>query len=171
MGTDTITSSETSNNTTINQASSWASAGVITFGVVLCALMCIASCHIHQKEPVKFWLDFSTLIFGIACGWLIGTILSPTVKEESERFVKIGTAIGSFISGYVLSKVDPLASDLVKVGSWNIDSSLRLLMWITGTLAATMTIYALRAYYLPSTAEEIKESKTQNSQTPPKIVE
>lgn len=164
-------SQEINSNKQHNQTSPWSSLAVIAVGFILCTLMCTASYHIHQKESVKFWLDFSVLIFGIACGWLIGTIISPTVKEEAERFVKIGTAIGSFLSGYALSKVDPLAADLVKVGSWNTNSSLRLLMWLTGTIAATMTIYALRAYYLPSTVDEIKESEERIPQSGSNIAE
>lgn len=137
--------------------------GVIAFGVLICSIMVIASCHIHQKDSIRFWLDSAVLVFGITCGWLLGTILSPTVKEESEKFIKIGTAIGSFLSGYVLSKIDPLAADLVKVGSWNINSSFRLLMWLTGLIAATMTVYALRAYYLPETPDERDARKQHNS--------
>src|SRR5262249_46226834 len=44
---------------------------------------------------------------GIVIGWLIGVLVSPFRWEES-KFTDYGKALVTFVSGYVLSKIDPL---------------------------------------------------------------
>jgi multisubunit Na+/H+ antiporter MnhB subunit len=134
---------------------------VVGIGLLLCVIMGVASWHIHACNKTDFWLDIAVLTFGIACGWLLGTVVSPTVAQESERFLKLSAAVGSFVSGYLLSKVDPLLTSLVKKEAWNTTSSFRLLMWLTGLVLALMTVYALRVYFLPLTDDEIQENRKQ----------
>ena len=53
----------------------------------------------------------------IACssvGWALGMMLSPDSATEEKKFSNVWKGISLFISGYLLSKVDPLIDVLLK---------------------------------------------------------
>jgi MFS family permease len=58
--------------------------------------------------------NFLLAVLGAVVGWALGMFFSPFDAADVQRFNFLGTAIATFISGYVLSKIDPLIAALVK---------------------------------------------------------
>jgi hypothetical protein len=54
---------------------------------------------------------FSTAI-GSAFGWVIGLVATPYNQDESRRLSEIAKVTYGFITGYLLSKIDPILTDL-----------------------------------------------------------
>jgi hypothetical protein len=53
-------------------------------------------------------------LFGAALGWLTGTLIVPLSTVENERFPDLTKVISGFLSGYALSKINPLVAALVR---------------------------------------------------------
>jgi hypothetical protein len=133
----------------------------VGFGTCLYLIMCAASGRVHpiqqgatslvqHKESIQHWLDIALLTFGIVCGWMAGTVLAPSAAKESDRFVKVSTAVGTFITGLVLSKVGGIVEVVTKPVFWTVTNQFRLLMWLSGLGIAVMVTYVIRAYLFPS---------------------
>lgn len=56
-------------------------------------------------------------VFGIT-GWSIGILLSPR-REENKQFNSILATLGSFLSGYLVSKFDPAINTLANINDEN----------------------------------------------------
>jgi lysylphosphatidylglycerol synthetase-like protein (DUF2156 family) len=59
-------------------------------------------------------LALVALVCAIA-GWIVGLLAAPTSLEEERHFSQLATAVSGFITGYVLSKVDPTIQYLFEV--------------------------------------------------------
>jgi hypothetical protein len=89
---------------------------------------------------------------GAALGWCAGIMVSPYGSTERESFSAVGKLIYGFLSGYVVSKIDPLVNSLVGVPG-NATSQINPVA-IVGALiavtcfavAATLT-YVSRSYW------------------------
>lgn len=135
-------------------------AGLLATSALLFAMMCWA-CRQISADTRGAWIAVIILTFGIACGWLAGTVSSPNASSEWARFSSFGKAIGTFLSGYVLSKADPLITQALTLSTWRTheEAAFRVLVWVTGFVMSTMVTYAMRVSLLPpSTEDELKEA-------------
>jgi hypothetical protein len=54
------------------------------------------------------YLNTALLIGYCSIGWFAGMLFSPDSSLEEKKFGSIGKGVSLFISGYVVSKIDPL---------------------------------------------------------------
>ncbi len=95
----------------------------------------------------------SLMLVGItftALGWIVGILASPYSTDERSSFSDLAKLIYGFLSGYALSKLDPLISELLKPTSMqNIDERYVVLVpfGITSFLVAVGLTYVTRRYW------------------------
>ena len=114
--------------------------------------------------------DYATTLLiqmcGIAIGWLLAFLASPRDEDEKAAFSLLTKTLSAFISGYLLSKVEPviravLNSDLPKSPAL----ATRLLIFVTALALAFMNGYSYRLYYhfRPMEAARRKAQELQTS--------
>jgi len=64
--------------------------------------------------PVETALNLAILVLGVACGWLLGILISPYSSAEHEEFSAYAKAFGVFASGYLVAKLDKVIEELFK---------------------------------------------------------
>jgi hypothetical protein len=65
--------------------------------------------------PVSVPLFVLSGLLGASLGWVIGILASPYDVTEESAFGKFGTLIYGFLTGYVVSKFDPLLQKAINV--------------------------------------------------------
>ena len=91
-----------------------------------------------------------------ALGWLVGILIAPLSKNEEDRFGVIAKVISGFVTGYMVSKIDPLITELLKIdetGHAIVTQDLvaiRLLLAACSFLVAVLLVFNARAYWSPS---------------------
>jgi len=73
--------------------------------LVLAILICSLA---YIYDPKLRLINYSLCLLGATLGWPAGIIASPLSTIEVAAFGPISKAIGVFISGYLLSKIDRL---------------------------------------------------------------
>jgi hypothetical protein len=96
------------------------------------------------------YLNTAFVVTFCAIGWAAGMILSPDSSIEERKFTGRWKGISLFISGYLLSKIDPLVEALLKpeVVLRMHDSiyAYRALAGISATILTAILTYVVRVY-------------------------
>jgi len=98
-------------------------------------------------------------------GWLVGILIAPLSPGEASRFGEYAKLISGFVTGYLLSKIDPLITGIFKVdgeGAMALADpriSTRLLVSLCSFFIALLVVFCARAYWSPW-AVEARTSKT-----------
>jgi hypothetical protein len=97
--------------------------------------------------PTTYLVEF----VGWAIGCLAGFLASPSDPRETERFSKVGTAIGFFISGYLLSKLEPSLRIIFENGVLvtNPLYGIRLAVFVAAFICGAVQMYVYRYYSRP----------------------
>ena len=92
---------------------------------------------VNYKETVSAPTLMLAGLLGAASGWVIGILLSPYNPDEGSAFGEMAKLIYGFLSGYVLSKFDPILTDALKSSGET--------QWVIGcfTLISFLTAVAL----------------------------
>ena len=85
-------------------------ATVFTF---LFSCLLIWSCLQFKTSKQDTATNFLLCILGAVLGWALGMFFSPFDKADAERFSFVGQFVAAFVSGYVLSKIDPVLTKKV----------------------------------------------------------
>lgn len=97
-------------------------------------------------------------IAGAALGWIVGILMSP-YNHEQKMFSEVAKIGYGFLTGYVLSKVDPLINKLVGIDKTDLNTN--FIIVVTYFFASLITSIALtyisRAYW--TRERELKEGK------------
>lgn len=108
----------------------------------------------------EWQIIFSLLAFaGAIAGWLVGILIAPLDKNEAERFGIFMKVISGFITGYLLSKVDPAITTLFlvdKTGFAPIADEFiakRVLITLSSFGVSLLTVFSLRAYWSAKNAQ------------------
>jgi hypothetical protein len=88
------------------------------------------------------------MVFGSALGWVVGLILSPYDSGERAAFANVGKLVYGFLSGYFVSKMDPVVTDITRNG---VTTSPGILIVATALMASFLvsgaTSYISRSYW------------------------
>lgn len=85
-------------------------------------------------------------LLGISVGWLFG-ILSAPYGEEKSRFGGYAKLLGSFVSGFLVSKVDRLFELAISEGSFaDTLFMVRVAIFLTCVILTMVTVYVFRTY-------------------------
>lgn len=97
--------------------------------------------------------DWSFSLFiglcGLTIGALIGILATPFSIIEEKRFVQLKTAILSFVSGYLLSKIEPILSAFInnptQIEEVNV---FRFFIFVASGIFGFISIFVYRKYYI-----------------------
>jgi hypothetical protein len=132
----------------IRKSSAWGAAFIIlTLGVVFAIL-----CFRLAPTPDDASLNLALMGASIVVGWLAGTLASPGTLREEGRFGTTAKAISTFISGYLLAKIDNVMNALLAprtlLESASLLPAFRLAMTLAVTIGTALGIYICRVYIL-----------------------
>ena len=88
---------------------------------------------------------------GTALGWVIGIVVSPYSTSEQHSFASIGKIVYGFLSGYALSKFDPVITTLIRNPADHNPTTLLTVpafVAFTSFLTAAAWTYVNRSYWL-----------------------
>jgi 4-amino-4-deoxy-L-arabinose transferase-like glycosyltransferase len=74
-----------------------------TFGGLLLYL-----CAVLPTSQQGAAVNLLIALLGTLAGWAIGMFFSPFDEKDAKRFEFLGKSVAAFLSGYALSKLDPL---------------------------------------------------------------
>lgn len=96
----------------------------------------------NSKEDLVITLLIST--FGMVLGWIIGIYSSPTSEEEEAKINRFSTLIGSFLTGYILSKIDGILDEGLKYDNLTGTNGIRLLFFLCSFGLAWVIVFVYR---------------------------
>lgn len=91
----------------------WTSVGFIIFAGPLIWLCTMMTSGQPSEQLQGRILNFIVLIVGSMTGWLLGILISPYGKDEKTQFSDYTKVASAFVSGYLLSKVDPIVEAIL----------------------------------------------------------
>jgi hypothetical protein len=77
-------------------------------GYVLGALVLIALVGACFRIGTSYWLNILLLLFGALLGWVTGILATPLGSAEQSQFSTYAAANTTFISGFLVAKLDKL---------------------------------------------------------------
>ena len=124
-------------------------AWTIAGGFFLLGILALLAYLAHRSAelpnaPMTYLVEF----VGWAMGCLAGFLASPGDPSETERFSKVGTAIGFFVSGYLLSKLEPSLHMIFENGVLitNPLYGIRLAVFVAAFICGAVQMYVYRYY-------------------------
>ena len=111
---------------------------------------------LSSLAPDRFYLNLLISLLGGLVGWILGNITSPTSDDEKNTFSQLGAAISTFLSGYVVSKLDRFlekvlfGGDQINQNSWTSASFFTSALIIVSLTVFLNRFYALKEKQLPS---------------------
>jgi len=109
----------------------------------LCLIMLTISAQIASSSR-DFAYSVASGVFGVALGWVLGIVISPSGKDEASEFSLLTKAVSTFITGYVLGYVKDLKLADVKAFLDRPGIPFRLLAGGACGLAALATVFVIR---------------------------
>ena len=98
------------------------------------------------------YVNCAFMITFSAVGWMAGMILSPDSRVEEKKFSNLWKGISLFVSGYLVSKLDPLVEALLKpdvlLAMHSSIHTYRVLAAISATVLTAILTYVIRVYAL-----------------------
>lgn len=111
-----------------------------------------ASIHfvcLSSLSPNRFYLNLLISLIGGLVGWILGNIISPTDDEEKNTFSQLGAGISTFLSGYVVSKLDRFLEKVLFGGDQiNQDAWTSASFFTSSLIIVTLTVFLNRFYTL-----------------------
>ncbi len=116
---------------------------------IVFVFLIIASSLLHGGlDNAEFGYTFLIGIAGVSTGWLIGFLASPYTSSEDKKFSRFATAIAGFLTGYVVSTVDPVVTYLFEDARLILQPiyGARLLVFLACLCVAAINMYMYRLY-------------------------
>ncbi|BDM83855.1 hypothetical protein [Acaryochloris marina] len=122
--------------------------------------------NLYQDNSEQFYLNLLITLLGGLIGWVIGNLTSPIGKEETKVFGQLGATIATFLSGYVVSKLDRfLEAVLFSEGAIRESSWISLCFFTSALLLSSLTIFLNRIYGLKPSLQSDQSSGTRKQPT------
>lgn len=128
---------------------------VIAAAVMYGFLVWIAANYDHGSQATLLLLSAVT---GAAIGWIAGILVSPYNAAEQSEFSEIAKLVYGFLTGYVVSKIDPL---LTKIGTEGGNGHMLVYAayLLTSFLIAVAVTYITRSYWLSEVDRKREEAE------------
>jgi D-alanyl-lipoteichoic acid acyltransferase DltB (MBOAT superfamily) len=113
---------------------------------VLGVTIVILTFYIGDTTTIKV-LSLSIIVLGISIGWVIGIIISPYDTSESKQFSIFAKTLATFISGYLIGKIDKFIEEIFKP-SFLFDSvnGFRMIAFVSVLLISMLITFIYRTY-------------------------
>ena len=116
------------------------------FGTILMGSV-FALCWMVGDTPADHYLNFAVYIAGWATGWAIGTFVAPYDGTETALFGRMAQAIGAFVSGFLLARLDGIGQRLTDPAFiLQPVPGFRLLCFVSVTAVVAIIVYSARHY-------------------------
>ena len=90
------------------------------------------------------------LLTGGVIGWIVGIIITPTTRNERTQFSEYGKALSTFVTGYLLAKVDKVFElTVTKAGDVNDVFLGRMMMFASAFALGILLTFIWRKYISP----------------------
>jgi hypothetical protein len=117
-------------------------AAVVLFvGVYLIVLTISAQIAIDRRD---FAYSVASATFGLALGWVMGIIISPSSKDEATEFSLLTKAVSTFLTGYVLGYIKDLKLADIRAFLERPNIPFRLMAGAACGLAALAAVFVIR---------------------------
>ena len=92
-------------------------------------------------------LSIQIIVAGALIGWVVGILVTPLSPGEKSRFSEYGTAISTFITGYLVAKIDRVFDLSIKDRA-DINELLigRVLMFVSAFILGALATSIWRTY-------------------------
>jgi hypothetical protein len=139
-------------------ASKWDRISSLTFGKATGLMTGIAG---SMAVLWVCWQESNTVtslcaLVGGCLGWLTGIIIAPLTDQEAKKFDVMAKVISGFVTGYLLSKIDPLISHLVTIDATTKfapiarpEIATRALLTLASYMIAVLMVFCARVYWSP----------------------
>ena len=96
--------------------------------------------------------NFLVCIIGFVLGWFVGIIISPYDGDEEKKFTNYSKLIGTFISGYIVSKIDKFWDNIISNNAFS-DSLFisRIIFFLIFFCVTLIVVFAFRRYIIIKT--------------------
>jgi hypothetical protein len=116
-------------------------AGLMFGGLYLIVLTISAQIATSNHD---FAYSVASATFGVALGWVLGIIISPSGKDEASEFSLLTKAVSTFLTGYVLGYIKDLKLADITAFLERPSIPFRLMAGAACGLAALATVFAIR---------------------------
>ncbi len=110
MATDTGINTET--HQPVFKRSGYSLLATIISGIIVGTALIYLAYRI-DPSPAVYPVTYLICIFGYITGWIVAIISTPMNKYDETDLGKFSKLLGSFLTGYVLSKCDKLLESLL----------------------------------------------------------
>jgi uncharacterized membrane protein len=113
----------------------------LAFAIVLIVLVILSESTADQE------ITFILCTAGSVLGWLIGIVTTPYGAEDKDKIYNFSKMAGTFISGYLLSKVNKILDDLMeptKILSYLV--GVRFVLFICFFIISYIVVFVFRIY-------------------------
>jgi len=128
------------------------SGSILGFSLFLTQLsiVCLSpNLQLGRQRAYEYCITSLFSIIGATVGWFLGIVASPR-ESEDKRFAVVGSAIATFFSGFLISKIDALFSLLKDPGPGMPD---RATIIIRSSFSAAWFMVALTITFLTRSEE------------------
>lgn len=116
-----------------------------------------------NREPQDIYLNLALLIASGTVGWLVGILISPDSEKEASKFSAYSKAIATFVSGYLVSKVDKVIEKIFDPSFlFQPIPGYRLVSCIAGFTIALLVTFIVRVYVFGANLGEDDNQPQQN---------
>jgi hypothetical protein len=121
------------------------------------------------RETDVRWLAYSLMLLAIMVGYIVGLLLTPYTKREQGDFEKILKALSLFLSGFLLSKLEPVFKSMASATTFKPDQVFLPVSFAGCFLASCIAVFVYRKYVF-GFEESDAQDKSENSQKAKKAV-
>ncbi len=68
----------------------------------------------YSTDAIQFAYNVGAATFGLAMGWVVGIVISPSSTDEQSEFSMLTKAISTFLTGYVLAYFKDIRIDQIQ---------------------------------------------------------
>jgi len=113
----------------------------------LCLLALVALSILMRGNREDAYFNLALLVLGLIIGWIIGTLAAPYTKKEEGQFAAYAKAVSVFVSGYLLGKIDRLATEVLSPEVlMRPMAAFRLIAFVAAVLLAALVTRSFRVY-------------------------
>jgi len=117
----------------------------IIFAVIFATLLLWLAYKVTSDG--QYYLTYILCISGCILGWLIGIVTTPYDDDDAKKIGNFSKMIGTFLSGYLLSKFDGIISKMLNPDTFFSSTfGLRFLLFVSFFVISWIVVFVFRLY-------------------------
>jgi hypothetical protein len=117
-----------------------------TTSSIICGTAILIFGYIISPSCKDIAITYTVILLGILLGWLVGMITTPYDHRDGSKIIKFSTLIGTFISGFLLSKLDKVVDVILSNGVQSELMGMRLLLFACSFILVWIVVFIYRVY-------------------------